>query len=131
MNQMENPYKPPLQSGVEPDLTSAALPQTFSAALSTGTKVALKWVTIIIAPILALTFLGMVAIVAYRGVNDGNWTDITDSEKRWQLLQLVGLLFAAYAVSCFWACLFSAIAYAICYLFTRRSSMSDPTKIAG
>ena len=128
---MENPYVPPSQSVAEPDQMAAGLPQTLSAALMNGSMVALKWVTIIISPILVMTFIGMLGFFVYRGINDGNWTDITDPEKRWRLLQLAGLLVGAYAVSCFWACLFAAIAFGIRYMFTRRSLTTNPTKNAG
>ena len=108
---IENPYQPPLETDSESDNTTDTAMQSFRASAMLGMRVAVKWVTIIIAPILVLAFLFTLGFMVYSGFKDNDWSGFFESEKRWHLIQLCIALVGAYIVCCFWASLFGIVVY--------------------
>lgn len=117
---MENPYQSPPESGTESVATEVVRTQTFAAAAILGIQVAIKWVAIIIAPILVLTLLYVLGWFVYRGIWQNDWSNFVESEKRWRFVRLIGLSFAAYIIACFWGSLFGGGAYSIRHALTRN-----------
>ncbi|GAB5404408.1 MAG: hypothetical protein Aurels2KO_26390 [Aureliella sp.] len=115
---MENPYQAPATVvGLEPEHPQY---ESFVVAAVAGAKTAVRWVTIIVAPILILLFAGMQCVFVYRGMTTGIWPEYATPQFWYSMVVFALMLIAAYLVACFWVGLFSTVLFAIRHLFQRK-----------
>ena len=121
--QMENPYQSPLPSSN----TESGVPEhaSFSHALISGVRTAIRWVTIIVAPILVLVFVGMQIALVYRGLTVGIWPEYSTPQFWFSMIVFALLLLGSYLVACFWGGLFAAVVYSLQHLFSRRHNSAN------
>ena len=115
---MENPYESPSTS--QTNSAPALKFDSVSLAAIAGLRNAIRWVTIIVAPILVLVFVGMQIFFIYRGVTVGIWPEYTAPQFWYSMIVLALLLLASYLVVCFWAGLFSALLFSIRHVHASR-----------
>ena len=127
---MENPYQTPSKRSAEHVPKSSSQKQNIRyanlrSAVIDGVKIAIKWVTIIVAPILLLVFLGILGVLVYRGLQFGIWPQYDHSQFWYSIVLLVCGLIAGYLVACFWVCLFGAIVFGIRHIVLGRTSNEE------
>jgi hypothetical protein len=119
--QNDNPFQSP--STDRPDrknVANASQPTSLAGAALAGIRFAIKWVTIILVPILVLILIGFLGLTVYRAAMLGDLSLIFESERRREVVRFFRISIGTYLVCCLWISIFAATAYSIRYLLTKK-----------
>ena len=116
---MKNPYQSPT-SPATPEVEAPKFESATQAAAA-GARTAIRWVTRIVVPILALVFVGVQIVFVYRGLTIGIWPEYRYPQFWFSMIVLVLALVGAYLVACFWAIVFATILFVAKYLSQSRT----------
>lgn len=119
-----NPYQSPTETVAtrEPRLEKA--PETLGGAVLQGTRLGVKWITIILGPIAVLTLLASIGFTVYLFCFVEGPVLFTDPERRWEVLRLLGSPFGFYLVSCMWG-IIAGLLVCVPLYFIRRIAPRD------
>ena len=120
MKSSTNPYKAPGECDTIPALPTEdappKVPNTLWIASKQSALFGLKWVTIVIAPVLLFLFIGSAGVMIYQFHRD---PQIVNEAEFWpNIIRMPFLLVAAYLVSAGWIVAFAWIAGAVSYLLS-------------
>lgn len=115
---MENPYQSPATS-----VDSSAEGEeyhSFADAAKEGVRTAIRWTAVVVAPILAIVFVGIQVVFVYRGLTVGIWPGYSAPQFWYSMVVLVLLLLGAFVVACSCVGFLAISVYLIRHIMKRR-----------